>query len=366
MRRLAFLLLLLMTCLLPLGKLFAQEDPNLQLGKIEFSEGSILRYPLKYELDDVSAEDTARIDARNGSFFIYLFTLAERDTYNLETPTDAIQYIADGVDGFVIDASEAIPVETNGVTVMWLRYEDGNFPGTLQAVELPNGSIVVIDAYGAFYNSEYEAVALAMLSDMVLDNTSFMFDTRNVPPVPFDPKPIEDEDIELATYEFSNGSQLRYPDTWEPNDDFERRDYIVFKQETATFYVDYFLASDLEELSLEDIVDVMENSYQPIDENSDPFQRDEVQTFIVDGHTLYYWQYDDQGSPGTVLAVEKEDGSVLVIDAYNVHPGSANLDYAVAIALDFVGVSDLLEGKPLTSSSFSGLGELFNNPVQDE
>lgn len=366
MKRL-MIVLMMAALLLTVGSVFAQDNPPFQLESLTFSDGSVLRYPIDYDLvpvDDPDASpDDVQLDARNASFYISLYTADEATELGLETALDAMQSVIDNVDGWDLDATESIEVMTNGVAVRWLRYEDQNFPGTLQAVELPNGSFVVIDAYGAFYNGMYEAVALAMLSDMVLENESFRLDASGVTPVLFDPQPVQV--IELDDHTFSDGSVLHYDAVYVLDDDFERRDFVVIDLESATFYVDYFLQADLSELQLVEVEDVMEYSYQPIDENSQPFRPDELEILTLGEVDLYYWRYDDQGSSGTLMAVTVAGGGVLVIDAYNAHPGSIDEDMAVAMALDFVGNAALLNGEPLTTDGLggTGLGDLDQAPA---
>ncbi len=347
------------------GGVLAQDDPDIQLSSITFEDGSVLRYPLAYEL--VSEDSTsAQLNARNISFYIRLFTTQERTTLGITEPIGAMEQFIAETDGFDLDVAElAQVISTNGVDVTWLRYDDQNFPGTLQAIELPSGAVIVIDAYGAFYNSRYEAVALAMLSDMAKDNTSFLLDSEALPSVPFDPQPVIERG-ELTEYTFSDDSIVRFSADFQLEDDFERRDFLAINAETATFYLDYFLPDDIKDMELEDVIAVMAASYQPLDENSRPLQPEEVQQTVLGDVELFYWRYDDQGATGLVLAVTFENGSVLVLDAFGAHPASIDEDYAVALLLDFAGNPDLLNGIALERASLgeAGLDDLSQGSAE--
>lgn len=224
---------------------------------------------------------------------------------------------------------------------------------------MPSGAVVVVDGYGAFYGSAFEAVALAMVSDMVGANDEFIFDTVGLPYLPFLPQPVEPAE-EFATYTFTDDRALRFDSAFESQESDQRQDFIAILIEDATYYADYYLEADRDDLTLPTLVEVMAFSYVPVDEQSNPLQQDEVRMVTLAGQDVYYWRYDDQGHAGTIMAVETEGGEVLVIDAFGVYPGSVYEDYAVAMLLDFVGVPDLLEGDALDTG---GLGDL---PLQEE
>lgn len=351
-------MLAVMVSLTALQAAKAQDDPLVQLLQYEFSDGTVLRYPATYQLalpeGDDDTPDAVELRANRADIFVTLFSAEQRVEHGLISPLDAMQHYAESVDGLDVDFAPTLEIISNEHTVTWVRYDDEGVVGTLQAADVPSGAVVVVDGYGAFHGSDFEAVALAIVADMASANAAFVLDTTAVPMMPFLPQPVAPAD-NFDTHIFSDERELRFDDDFEMHESDLRRDLIAILVEDASYYADYYLVADRADLNLATIVEVMAFSYVPFEETSQPLQVDAVRMVILAEREIYYWRYDDQGHAGTVVAVETDRGDVLVIDAFGVYPGSVGEDYAVALLLDFVGVPDLLEGEPLDIGGFGDL-----------
>lgn len=352
MKHVLMMATLALSVLMVTSGVMAQDDSGIELGAYTFADGTTIRYPAEYIASPIG-DGTTRLQLEvedRGFFYITLYTADDVALFGYESVRDAMVASYVPVDeNYVLPIDDAVVLDGGVAPITFLRYDDNNLPGTFQGVELPSGGILIIDAFGAFYNSEYERVGLAMMDDVANGNTNFALDTFLLPTLPFAPRPVDAPS--LQTYAFSSGATMRLSSEWIVADDFDRRDFVQVTLPGADFYIDYFTADDIAGGDLETVVDVMSISYIPLNDDSPSFKADEVSVVTYGDIEVYFWRYDDQGLSGTLVAVMGDIGDVLILDAFRAHPGSLDEDYAVAVALDFAGDATLLEGRELTPTN---------------
>lgn len=361
MKRFGALLMVAMVVAMVLGVSVAaaQGPTEADLLSHALSDGTVIRYPADFELVPLPDASRIRLDGPGGSYFIEVLGVGVQVATRVNEPLAAIALTYVPVeDGFVLPLETALDLTSNGVDVTWLRYIDDGYPGTIQAAVMPNGSIVVIDAYGAFAGSTDEGIALAILTDAALGNTSFVVDELALPPLLFAPQPIDDGDT-LVVHSFSDGNTLRYGSEMSVEIDPEYGgDYLGIETPLGFHIVDYYPVEQQSGAALTDVIDTMLFSYVP-DDPTLSFERSDVRSATLDKLELFYWMYEDNSFPGILLGIQAPNGGILVIDSYGGFPGGFQESYAVAMALDFAGDSNLLEGNAVELTAVttgSGLG----------
>lgn len=141
----------------------------------EFSDATIMRYPAFWTLtpsEDVP--DLIEFTFDDGQVFGDLYTVDNIETLELEAIEDVMAFSYIPFDPEFEYDPEAITVAAlNDVPVYFYRYVDGGTNGTQMAVELPNGSILVMDAFLAEPESSTEAIVFAILVDAAGESTLF-------------------------------------------------------------------------------------------------------------------------------------------------------------------------------------------------
>lgn len=150
--------------------------------------------------------------------------------------------------------------------------------------------------------------------------------------------------VTLSSHRFSEGTRLRYPAGWSLTVNAQVRDLVVFEIGTALLYADLYREFDFLDLGLSGVGAVMDYSYVPYSADAG-FDATAVRTFSPPGSnaTLRYWRYIDGGFSGTQLAAELPNGSILVMDAFDVAPNSDTEAIAFAMLLDAAGDASLLQ-----------------------
>ncbi len=163
-------------------------------------------------------------------------------------------------------------------------------------------------------------------------------------------RPIPLEDIiralrpitEVATYTFPDDTLLRFPADWELFADPAFPDIIELETPAELYFVDHYDVDLLDEFDIVDVLDAMEFSYIPFDDDFE-WDADAVAEVTFADLTLYVYRYNDGGEPGTQIGVELPTGAYLVMDAFGVRPASRDEALALVIMLDAAGEPDLFE-----------------------
>lgn len=336
----------------------AQDGAEVALATYTFPDGTVVRYPATYtpQVLENPAEINV-ISVGTTTFYIDVIPLEEQAEQGIVDVFGAIDLTFVPIDpAFVMPHEDALELESNGVVVTWLRYEDADTPGTMQAAYLSNGSIMVIDAFGAFEGGRDEGIALAMLTDAMQDNRAFVADVAAIPPIPVMPQPVQNEVFVYHT--FSDETVLRIGEPFEvqaiAGTNGDRRDVFVGRSQLL---IHYHPAKDIALFELVDMQSVMEYSFFPNDEDL-RFVPDAVRSLATENVEVFYWRYDDSSVPGTLIAVVGRSSGVLVIDAFAAYPNSDEEDYAFAMAFDYGGDGRLIEGASADIVAGTGDGVL--------
>lgn len=355
-------LLWLMLVMIGTSSVAAQSPSDADLLSFELPDGTVIRYPSEYELIELEDPNRVQLDGPGGSFFVEVLDEDVQASTRVNEPLAAIALTYVPVEeDFVLPLETALELISNEVTVTWMRYIDDGYPGTIQAATMPNESILVIDAYGAFASSTDEGMALAILTDAALGNTRFEVDVLNVPPLPFDPQPIDDGDT-LVEHSFSDGNPLRFGAAYEVEiDPNYNGDYLGITTPLGLHIVDYYSVAEQSRLGLDGVIDTMLASYVP-DDPSISVDTEALRSVSLGKLTLVFWMYEDNYYPGILMGIQAPHGGILIIDSYGGFPGSFEESYAVAMAFDFAGDSNLLEGNAvelIENAAGGGLGSVF-------
>lgn len=351
---------------------WGQSDGPQELDSFTFPEGTTIRFPGDYAVVTLENQYEVNLELEDHpvTYYVDVFSADEIADTPINDIPDALDLSIFPVDeSATLDYDAALDIQSNNVGVYFLRYEDDGFPGAIAAAYLPNGSILIVDAYGAYAGSAGEGIAIAMVTDAYLDNKDFTIDMTQVPLVPFTLEPVTNTDVNLHV--FSDGTPLRFSTelTFEVNEGFNG-DSLSIDNRVGEYYVDYYTNDLIDQYGWDTMPLAISNAFNPSDESLriDP---DAVASVTVNGVTVFYYRYDDLDVPGTIYGVQLA-GGVLIIDAYGAHPGSVFEHYAAAMMFDVGGDSSLFEGVAVNleapandggdknNSSDSGLGDVSN------
>lgn len=354
------LLVVVAVLLASVGPLAAQDDPRFDLDAHTFPEGTTVRFPAEYEL--VLLENTYEVNVESSGRTVYYIDVFAPDELADLGITDVFGAIDNSFfpvqEDFVFPYDEALDIESNGVDVTFFRYVDDGISGILFGTYLPSGSVLIVDAYGAYSGGPEEGIALAMLTDAFLNNTAFVVDVENLPLVPFAPQPVENEVMKQHT--FSDGTTMRIGTQYELlQEDLAEPDFVSFESRAGDNYISYFPAETVESLGFADIFAAMDYSFYPIDETL--FFDYESPSVTIGDAEMFYFRYGDVGYPGILVGVELSNGAMFVIDAYGAFPDSLEEHYAMALAFDMAGQPDLLDGVAVDvqgGEKSGGLGDI--------
>jgi hypothetical protein len=361
------LLLLMLLMGLTLYPVHAQEDDNSR--RYTFSTGLVVEVPPSWQLDaDPITRDRVLLLRGADVLTARLVTVAEQQALDAEGDVAAL-------------LPQVFPTALGNLVIA---------PNNLRREQLADGRAILSYVYGrnaiayaSFTRSgdvliilnpvrrtETDIAALLLLDTMQEPLPPPATSTATVtalPPPPSatptptptrTPTPIpsiardDDTPLELPTPRiittssvvFSDGTRLRFPANWDATFNEDVRDLAVLAVDTALIYADLYRAFDFQDLELSGVGAVMAYSYVPFSAQG-AFDARAVQAFTPEGSdiTIRYWRYVDGGFSGTQMAAQLPNGSILVLDAFDVEPNSMTEAAAFAMLLDAAGDASLLE-----------------------
>ena len=344
-----------------------------------FTDRSSINIPDGWQIDaNPFSRDTVSFLQNGNAIHIALTTpeIQEQlgDYANVEALLAGVVRAQGYANGVEFDAVEQGTL-TDDSTVFIYTYTDGDTTRRLSVVVLESGSVMSALPVGT-------GVTLGLVADFILVSApGVAIDLNASPPTPAplptrvptsvaadtdssantDDTPIS-EATEAATdtattlalppiriegifgHVFTDGTLLVFPAAWDFQESSVTRDLVIMQADTSYIYADLYRTSDRDELNLSSIIDVMAFSFTPFSPDF-AFDGNAVEIVQVGDaeNAVYYWRYVDDGYAGTLMAVILENGSVLVMDAFDVEPRSEREAIAFAILLDAAGNSSLMD-----------------------
>lgn len=153
------------------------------LSSIEYNDGTRLRYPANWRAQlSEAVRDLAIFEVGTAIIYADLYLPFDFEDLSLSGvgAVMAYSYVPFSAQGaFDASAVAQFAPDNSTVRIFYWRYVDGGFSGTQLAAELPNGAILVMDAFDVEPNTELEAVVFAMLFDAAGDPAFIQAALRN-------------------------------------------------------------------------------------------------------------------------------------------------------------------------------------------
>jgi hypothetical protein len=326
-----------------------------------FPDGTVVTLPEGWGLVESASTETSFMLSREVSF-ITVTHFAAADLAELEGDDPALaamQALFTFGDGAALDATTVEVIEVNGAGVLRFEFTDLATTTLLFGAELDNGTVLVMTGLPRGTLDPVENATLAMLVSVPLNGGRAPLPpdvdpADAVPATPYFPTPEgEFADLidvigplptvlALSDTDFSDGTELRFPLGWEINRVPDVPDFIEFRVGGGQLFVDLYIPADMDELGVETMQELMARSYIPFDDTAFVYDPAEIWTVTYDERHLFFYRYED-GYPGTQMAIGLDNGSVLIIDTWNVPPQDPAETLAFAMLLDAAGATELLD-----------------------